>query len=149
MSEKVNASEALGPERQQLLAEIADVMIPAGDPGGMPSGSEGGVQDAGLQAVMNARPDLLDPLLAALDAVAGKDGAAAVEALRANPAHWGIITQVVSAAYFLVPETARKLGYPGQEVRPVENERVDPNDPLIESVRARGPIYRPTVTDAS
>lgn len=143
------AIEAIGPERQALLAAIADVMIPPGDEGGMPSGSEGGVHEAGLEAVLAARPDLLGPLLAALDAAAGLDGEAAVATLRENDGHWGTIQQVVAAGYFLVPETAARLGYPGQEVRPVANEPVDPNDPLIESVRARGPVFRPTVVKGS
>ena len=56
----------------------------------------------------------------------------------------GILTEVVTAAYFMNPDVRRALGYTGQGPTPLD-PRVDyMEDGLLESVIKRGPIYRPT-----
>jgi hypothetical protein len=59
---------------------------------------------------------------------------------------WGTLTTVVAGAYFLNPEIAAKVGYPGRRAIPVDR---DPNpdwleDGLLDSVMSRGPVFRPT-----
>jgi hypothetical protein len=128
-------------QRAQLGA-IADVLIPAGS--GMPSASEAGVAGQYLDEVLAARPDLAAPLEAALDSVA--ESPDAIAALRADAIAWGVITAVVPAAYFLNPAMREAIGYPGLEARPIDPDAAPDylDDGLLESVVARGPVYRPT-----
>lgn len=131
------------PERRAVLAGIADAMIPRHER--FPSGSDAGIHADGLTATLRARPDLVAPLIAALDSVGTARGAAAVEVLRTTGGHWDTIQLVVSAGYFLNPEVRHLLRYPGQQRIPVSAEPLDPEDELIRSVLARGPVFRPTV----
>ena len=124
------------------LAAIADALIPAGS--GMPSASEAGVADQYLDEVLAARPDLASPLEAALAAVEGAEDP--VAALRADLGSWMVVTAVVPAAYFLNPANREAIGYPGLEARPIDPDAAPDylDDGLLESVIARGPVYRPT-----
>jgi hypothetical protein len=132
-------------ERRAQLGAIADELIPAGS--GMPSASEAGVAGQYLDEVLAARPDLAEPLEAALASVEGR--ADAIAALREDAGAWGVITAVVPAAYFLNPEMRAAIGYPGLEARPIDPDAAPDylEDGLLESVVARGPVYRPTPTD--
>jgi hypothetical protein len=136
---------SLSDERRVQLGAIADELIPAGS--GMPSASEAGVAGQYLDEVLAARPDLAEPLEAALASVEGR--ADAIAALREDAGAWGVITAVVPAAYFLNPEMRAAIGYPGLEARPIDPDAAPDylDDGLLESVVARGPVYRPTPTD--
>lgn len=134
------------PQRAQLGA-IADQLIPAG--GGMPSASEAGVAGRYLDEVLTSLPNLRAPLETALAAVDGLDPEAALAVLRADPAAWGVLTAIVPGAYFMNPAIRDAIGYPGLERRPID-ESAEPDylqDGLLDSVIARGPVYRPTPTD--
>ena len=124
------------------LGAIADVLIPAGS--GMPSASEAGVAGQYLDEVLAARPDLAEPLEAALASVEGADDP--IAALRADLGHWMVITAVVPAAYFLNPAMREAIGYPGLEARPIDPDAAPDylEDGLLDSVVSRGPVYRPT-----
>jgi hypothetical protein len=127
------------------FGELADELIPDGS--GMPSATHAGAHEAGLDAVLRARPDLGPLLDAALAAVAELPPAAAVAHLRDHePDGWAVLTTVVPGAYFLRPEVNAALGYHGQRALPVDSG--DPpdyeRDGLLNSVRARGPVYRAT-----
>jgi hypothetical protein len=130
---------------RELLAAIADELIPAGS--GMPSASGAGVAGEYLDQALAARPDLEAPLARALESVEGLAPGAAVAKLRdQDPEGWGVLTAVVPAAYFLNPQIRAALGYPGVEVRPIDPD-AEPDylaDGLLDSVIARGPVYRPT-----
>jgi hypothetical protein len=132
-------------DRRAVLAAMADVLIPSGD--GMPSASGAGVAGGLLDAVLTVRPDLGAPLAALLDGARGAEPADAVAQLRStDPAGFGLLADVVAGGYFLNEEVQRAIGYPGQRQVPIVPE--DPpdyeQDGLIESVIARGAIYRPT-----
>jgi hypothetical protein len=117
---------------RELLARLADALIPAED--GMPSASEAGAVGRYLDAVLAARPDLEAPLAALPDTD--------VDALRErDPAGWTALTSAVVAAYYMNPEVCERIGYAGQRAIPLE-----PPDyhGLLDSVEARGPVYRPT-----
>jgi hypothetical protein len=128
-------------QRAQLGA-IADVLIPAGS--GMPSASEAGVAGQFLDEVLAARPDLAAPLEAALASVEGAEDP--VAALRSDLGSWMVVTAVVPAAYFLNPAMREAIGYPGLESRPIDPDAAPDylEEGLLESVIARGPVYRPT-----
>jgi hypothetical protein len=130
--------------RRAPLGAIADQLIPAGS--GMPSASEAGVSGQFLDEVLAARPDLAAPLDAALASVDGLSGEDALASLRADPDGWGVLTAVVPAAYFLNPAMRAAIGYPGLEARPIDPDAAPDYlaDGLLDSVVARGPVYRPT-----
>lgn len=128
------------------LASIADILIPEAE--GMPAASAIGVHEGGVDHVLSLRPELAADLLRGLRSVApGEDGAAAAERLnREDSAAMGAIGLVASAAYYRHPDVRRRLGYPGQEQRPVRPEEEEDfrRDGLLQQVIDRGQIYRPT-----
>jgi hypothetical protein len=133
-----------GKDRARLGA-LGDALIPGG--AGLPSASAAGVHSKWIDRVLEIRPDLTDSLVAALS----EEGEPRVvlERLRsANAATFGMLTFVVSGAYFLNPEVRRLLGYPGRAparhpAAAGEFEHYMEGD-ILEPVRERGPIYRPT-----
>jgi hypothetical protein len=132
-------------EQRARFGELADELIPAGS--GMPSATQAGAHELGLDAVLRARPDLGPLLEAALAAVETLPAADAVAHLRdREPDGWAVLTAVVPGAYFLRPDVNAALGYEGQRALPVDAG--DPpdyeRDGLLDSVKARGPVYRPT-----
>jgi hypothetical protein len=137
--------DALTAEHRARLGAIADELIPAG--GGMPSATEAGATGRYLDEVLRSRPDLAAPLVAALDAVEGLEPGAAIARLRGDDADgWTVLTAVVPGAYFMNPECREAVGYPGLEARPIDPD-APPNyleDGLLDSVRSRGPVFRPT-----
>jgi hypothetical protein len=138
---------ALSDAQRAQLGAIADELIPAG--GGMPSASEAGVSGQYLDDVLTSLPDLRDALDTTLAAVDGLEPAEAIAVLRQDPAGWGVLTAVVPAAYFMNPAIREAIGYPGLERRPIDVD-AEPDylaDGLLDSVIARGPVYRPTPTD--
>ena len=131
------------PSQRAVLAGLADVLIPAGD--GMPSASAAGVAEDGLNQVLAAVPSLGASLADVLARAKGREAAEVVTSLaRTDPAAYGILTEVVTAAYFMNPNVRQAVGYTGQGPTPLD-PRVDyMEDGLLESVIKRGPIYRPT-----
>ncbi len=136
------ATELTARERA-VLAELADVLIPAGPE--MPSASEAGVAGEWLDAVLSARPDLVDPLKAILASAGDVPAAEAVERLREGGG-FGVLAEIVPNAYYMNPAIRDRIGYPLQQAVPIDaNADDDPEaQALIASVRARGTIYRPT-----
>jgi hypothetical protein len=134
-------------DRRAQLGAIADLLIPAGS--GMPSAAEAGVGGQFLDEVLAARPDLAAPLDAALAQVDGLDAVTALAALRGDADGWAVIAAVVPAAYFLNPAMRAAIGYPGNESRPIDPDAAPDylEDGLLDSVVARGPVYRPTPAD--
>jgi hypothetical protein len=103
---------------RERLAQLADALIPAED--GMPSASEAGATGRWLEAVLRARPDLRAP-------VENREPDA--------------LTSAIVAAYYLNPDVRHRIGYAGQLALPLGPPD---HEELLESVRARGPLYRPT-----
>lgn len=111
----------------------------------MPAASEIGVADAQLDRVVRARPDLLEPLLRALDRVDPIDAEQSLSRIQADdPAAHDALLMAIVGAYYTHREVRKRLGYDGQqpvEVRP----EIIPNyveEGLIDPVLERGPIYR-------
>jgi hypothetical protein len=129
--------------QRAVLAGLADVLIPAGD--GMPSASAAAVAEEGLDRVLAAVPSLAASLAEVLAKAKGREPAEVVAHLaRTDPAAYGVLTEVVTAAYFMNPDVRQAVGYTGQGPSPLD-PRVDyMEDGLLESVIKRGRIYRPT-----
>ena len=128
------------------LSAIADRLIPAA--AGMPSASDV-LGDDRLRFVLNARPDLMDPLRAALRGALGDDVGARLEALgRDEPASLGALQLVIVGGYYTDRHVRELIGYPGQmalEVRSWEYP-VYLEEGLIDAVLARGPAWRDPAT---
>jgi hypothetical protein len=129
--------------QRAVLAGLADVLIPAAD--GMPSASAAAVAEEGLNQVLAAVPSLEAGLADVLARAKSREPDEFIASLaRTDPAAYGVLTEVVTAAYFMKPHVRKAVGYTGQGPSPLD-PRVDyMEDGLLESVIKRGPIYRPT-----
>jgi hypothetical protein len=130
---------------RERLGELADELIPA--EGDMPSASEAGAVGEWLDAVLAARPDFEVPLAGLAASTAGLDAAAAIAVLpERDPAGWGALTAAVVAAYYMNPDVCARIGYAGQRAIPLDPDAPPDylQDGLLESVEARGAVYRPT-----
>jgi hypothetical protein len=122
------------------LDALADRLIPAED--GMPSATEAGATGRWLDAVLAARPDLRPPLEGLAASTAGLSPDEAIAALPdRDPAGWTALTSAIVAAYYFNPEVCDRIGYQGQRALPLGPPD---HEGLLDSVIARGPVYRPT-----
>lgn len=135
-------SAPVGLDRERL-GELADALIPAES--GMPSASQAGALGEWLDAVLAARPDLAAPLTALPASVPGVPAAEAVAMLpERDPAGWSALTAAVTAAYYMNPQVRERTGYAGQRAIPFDPDHEEYlEDGLLDSVKARGPVYRP------
>ncbi|MBI2948646.1 MAG: hypothetical protein HYY23_13465 [Verrucomicrobia bacterium] len=128
---------------RSILAGLADVLIPAGS--GFPSASEAGVASAGLDQILEVRPDLAVGLKKILAQAQGRNPAEFVADLQTkDTASFGVLAELVPGAYFLNPRVRSAFGYDGQSARPIDPRPDFLDDGLLQSVIDRGPIFRPT-----
>jgi hypothetical protein len=131
------------PDQRAVLAGLADVLIPAGDC--MPSASDAAVAGLGLDQVLAAVPSLAASLADVLAWAKGREpGEVVANLARTDPSGYGVLTEVVTAAYFMNPDVRKAVGYAGQRPSPIDPREEYLEDGLLESVIKRGPIYRPT-----
>ena len=126
-----------------VFAALADMLIPASE--GFPSASEAGVAVDGLDEVLLFRPDLVSGLKMLLTSSRGQPPAEVVAELQKNdPAGFGLLTEIAAGAYFLNPQVLAKLGYTGQQPKPIDPHPDYLDDGLLQAVLNRGAIYRRT-----
>ena len=133
---------SLGTEERATLAAVADRLIPAAD--GMPSAAEV-LSDDRLRFVLKARPDLREPLRAALRPDLGDDVQARLDALgRDEPSNLGALQLVIVAGYYTDGDVRDRIGYPGQVALTLRSWEVPAyiDEGLIDAVLARGPVWR-------
>jgi hypothetical protein len=124
------------------LRAFADALIPAAH--GMPAASEVGVADGQLERVLEARPDLLEPLRRALPDADPEDTERSLTTIQtADPRAHDALVLVVVGGYYIHPRVRELLGYDGQVPVELQPEVVPSYEGLIEPVLERGPIYRP------
>ena len=137
---------SLDAAERATLSAIADRLIPAA--GGMPSAADV-LGDDRLRFVLNARPDLIGPLRAALRRELGDDVQERLDALgRDEPATLGTLQLLIVAGYYTDRRVRELIGYPGQmalELRSWEYP-VYLEEGLIDAVLARGPVWRDPAT---
>jgi hypothetical protein len=127
-------------ERATFLA-IADHLIPAAH--GMPSAAEI-LTDDRLQFVLRARPDLGEPLQAALRPDLGSDVAERLVRLADEPTNLAALQLTVVAGYYTDKHVRELIEYPGQmalELRSWEYPAYL-EEGLIDAVIARGSTWR-------
>jgi hypothetical protein len=137
---------AIDPGRRAIFAAIADRLIPAAH--GMPSAAEA-VNDDRLAFVLRSRPDLVEPLVAALRPELGDDVEARLAALGTEePAHLAALQLVIVGGYYTDKRVRELIGYPGQEAIEVRSWEYPPflEEGLIDAVMARGPVWRDPAT---
>jgi hypothetical protein len=137
---------AFDDRRRALFTAIADHLIPEAH--GMPSAGSI-VGDARLRFVLNARPDLLGPLLLALRPELGDDPAARLATLeREEPEHHSALLLAVVGGYYTDKGVRDRLGYPGQVAKTLYSWQYPAflEEGLTDQVLARGPIWRDPAT---
>jgi hypothetical protein len=138
--------DALDAARRATFTAVADHLIPAAH--GMPSAGDV-VDDVRLRFVLTARPDIVDPLTAALRPELGSDPEARLDALeRDEPAHHSALLLAVVGGYYTDRDVRDRLGYPGQEAKQLYSWKVPDyvDEGLIDKVLARGPVWRDPAT---
>ena len=136
---------ALAARERATIAAIADHLIPAA--GAMPSAADV-VDDARLAFVLRARPDLAEPLHAALRADLGEDVEQRLAALAAEPTNLAALQLTIVGGYYTDRRVRELIGYPGQmaiELRTWEYPQYL-EEGLIDAVLARGPVWRDPAT---
>jgi hypothetical protein len=134
------------PGRRAAFAAIADHLIPEAH--GMPSAAKI-VGDTRLRFVLNARPDLVEPLRMALRPELGDDPAARLAALeREEPDRHGALLLAVVGGYYTDQGVRELLGYPGQVAKTLYSWQYPAflEEGLTDPVLARGPIWRDPAT---
>jgi hypothetical protein len=137
---------SLDAAERATLSAIADRLIPAA--AGMPTAADV-LGDDRLRFVLTARPDLIEPLGAALRGELGDDVQARLDALgRDEPSTLGALQLVIVGGYYTDRRVRELIGYPGQmalELRSWEYP-VYLEEGLIDVVLARGPSWRDPAT---
>jgi hypothetical protein len=141
----VDPIATLNTAARATFAEVAEQLIPAAH--GMPSAAEV-VNDDRLRFVLRARPDLLEPLRAALRPELGRDAAARLAALAQEPGSLGALQLAVVAGYYTDRRVRELIGYPGQMALDIKSYLVPAylDEGLIDAVLARGPVWRDPAT---
>lgn len=132
--------------RRAVFATIADGLIPEAH--GMPSAGSI-IGDARLRFVLNARPDLVEPLRQALRPELGDDPVARLGTLeRDEPERHSALLLVVVGGYYTDKGVRERLGYPGQVARTLYSWQYPTylEEGLTDQVLARGPIWRDPAT---
>jgi hypothetical protein len=139
------APPALDERERATLAAIADHLIPAAD--GMPSAAE--IVDADrLAFVLRARPDLAEPLTAALREDLGEDVADRLATLADEPTNLAALQLSIVGGYYTDRRVRELIGYPGQVALELRSWELPAyiDEGLIDAVLARGPVWRDPAT---
>jgi len=132
----------LDPVRRAVFRNVASHLIPAAH--GMPAAGDV-LDDRRLAFVLQARPDLLEPLRVALRPGPGDDPGARLAALTADePESAAALQLAVVAGYYTDQAVRAAIGYPGQVAKPVTafDYPAYIEEGLIDRVLERGPIWR-------
>jgi hypothetical protein len=132
---------ALDAAARATFARVAAQLIP--EAGDMPSAADIVGEDR-LRFVLRSRPDLLEPIRAALRPELGDNVRARLEALAAEPANLGALQLAIVAGYYTDRRVRELIGYPGQLAIEVKSWLVPEyiEEGLIDAVLARGPVWR-------
>lgn len=145
-SSSTDPLDGFAPDELATFAAVADRLIPAAH--GMPSAADV-VGDDRLRFVLHARPDLAEAIRAALRPELGDDPQARLDRLgRDEPANLGALQLAIVAGYYTDGDVRERIGYPGQEALTLRSWEVPAyiDEGLIDSVLARGPVWRDPAT---
>ncbi len=137
---------ALDADSRRRAAEVADWMIPSAH--GMPSAAEVVTEDR-LRFVLHSRPDLVEPLVAALRPEHGDDAPTRTANLaRTDATALAALQLVIVAGYYTDKRVRDLIDYPGQLAIEVRSWELPPylEEGLVDAVLARGPVWRDPAT---
>jgi hypothetical protein len=128
-------------QERERFAAVADYYIPAAH--GMPSAAQV-VNDDRVEFVLRARPDLTEPLNAALRADLGTDVQGRLSALANEPSSLAALQLTIVAGYYTDKGVRDLIAYPGQIAIDVKSWLVPEyiEEGHIDAVLARGPVWR-------
>jgi hypothetical protein len=128
-------------DERATFAAIADHLIPAAH--GMPSAADVVTGDR-LRFVLRSRPDLGEPLRAALRSELGDDVAQRLATLADEPTNLSALQLTIVAGYYTEKRVRELIGYPGQEALELRSWELPAylEEGLIDAVLARGPVWR-------
>ena len=132
-------------EERETVYLLGDTLIPEHEHG--PSADEAGLASTFVDRALHLRPDLAGEFRERLAEARGRDPRAYCDELQAtDPAAFERLTFVLAGAYLLSPVARRRLGYAGQRGEHQDGFPQPEYGPggLLDVVRARGPIFRPT-----
>lgn len=131
--------------QREAVYVLADTLIP--EHSNAPSADQAGVAAEFIDEVLGLRDDLVPGFLAILDRASLTEPREFCEALRVDePDAFSLLTFVIAGAYLLSPKARDWLRYKGQIGEPQDGSPQQEYAPggLLDVVRSRGPIYRPT-----
>ena len=131
----------LSSAERATFAAIADHLIPAAH--GMPSAGDV-VTDGRVSFVLRSRPDLAEPLHAALRTDLGDDVPSRLAALADEPTTLSALQLVIVGGYYTDKDVRERIGYPGQIALEIRSWEVPAylDEGLVDAVVARGPVWR-------
>jgi hypothetical protein len=142
MTTEVDPLTGISAHARQAFATVADHLIPAAH--GMPSA--GAVVDADrLGFVLRSRPDLVEPLIAALRPELGDDVQARLDRLAAEePSNLAALQLVLVGGYYTDKSVRDLIGYPGQMAIEVKSWLYPPylEEGLVDQLLEDGPRWR-------
>jgi len=133
---------------RRTFADIAGHLIPSAH--GMPSAADV-VGDDRLRFVLRSRPDLVEPLVAALRPQLGDDPQERLDRLgREEPVSLSALQLVLVGGYYTDKRVRELIGYPGQLAIDVRAWEVPAylEEGLIDAVLSRGAVWRDPQTGA-
>jgi hypothetical protein len=135
----------LSDDERATFVAIADHLIPAAH--GMPSAADVVTSDR-LRFVLRSRPDLAEPLRAALRPELGADVAQRLATLADEPTSLSALQLTIVAGYYTEKRVRELIGYPGQEALELRSWELPAylEEGLIDAVLARGPVWRDPAT---
>ncbi|MET0988012.1 MAG: hypothetical protein ABW034_21645 [Steroidobacteraceae bacterium] len=135
-------SGRLSAAHREVFRTLADVWLPA--VGDMPSASDAGVVEM-LDRILDLRRDALPEIVRGLDAVSGMAPQAALHWLQTSDVvAYTELKLAILGAYYLNADVMDRIGYPGQQSRPVDPEQATDflEADLLAPVLKRGSIWR-------
>lgn len=137
----------LDASQRASFGELADILIPHAE--GMPAATEIDIAGVALDRVLKVRPDLQADLERAMKTDAGDPAAERIADLQKHdPAAFDAVATAATGGYYTDSRVRGLIGYPGQTFAPERlADTITLNEPLIQNVIARGPLYRPTPTN--
>jgi hypothetical protein len=134
-------STNLSADELATFTAIADHLIPAAH--GMPSAAEVATEDR-LHFVLRSRPDLGEPLKAALRPELGSSVADRLTRLADEPTNLAALQLVLVSGYYTDKGVRELIAYPGQMAIELRSWELPfyLEEGLIDAVMARGPVWR-------
>lgn len=137
--------ELMTEQQREAVYVIAETLIPEHD--SAPSADQAGLAAQFLDEFFALREDLLPGFLETIDRADLDDPRGFCDRLKAQePGTFNALTFVIAGAYLLSPKARSWLRYEGQIGDPQDGSPQPEYEPggILDLVRARGPIYRPT-----